>query len=483
MTESGQANGGQNSPTIDGYDDFYDLLGVSENADSSVIMDRSRKLLGKFHPDVSEHKDADQLFKAINRAQSVLTDDEQRTIYDRIGHESYVEKREEGGEMTLSENVNVNDDFEPNTPSTSIEDDGGSTVNVDYGSSSRNERNTQVGGAADEHNTYKLITNFDLELKPKELLTYLYRQMWLMRIAFVSTVGAALLYLWFEHPNALSGFWSSTGLPLQYGMGVLTILALVFTGVTTVIGTGLYVSQYMRSVEDDITLDDDEDDDVSKENARGVNTSQTRSSSSENAWDMQSRWDAAREGAELKNLEEERKNKSLTIGGRSLAIAIVLVAIGSILNGIHPWSYLELIVDGAGIEAALWWDPGNDGLRELAILVNAGGALFMFALALFGVVFTAHGLSKEAWHQRYFSTLNVNPTAWDCGIVGTTTAFLAALILTSVAIPNASLNALPTEVVSYLAATDGVSSLTIAVGSMTLLYIVYLLFGLRKKFV
>ena len=41
---------------------------------------------GEYHPDVSEHDDAETRFKEINEAYEVLSDDDKRARYDRFGH-------------------------------------------------------------------------------------------------------------------------------------------------------------------------------------------------------------------------------------------------------------------------------------------------------------------------------------------------------------------------------------------------------------
>jgi flagellar basal body-associated protein FliL len=480
MTESDPANDDSKSPSIDDYDDFYDLLGVSRSADEDEIMKRSRKLLGKYHPDVSDHPDADNLFKNINRAQSVLTNAEQRTIYNKIGHDQYVEKREEGGEMTLSESVTVTNDFDGDTSSgegnTSDED-----ISTDIGSTGRNEQNTWAGKTS-SHSDYESINELDMDLQPKEAMKQLYRQIWLLRLVFVFSLGTSLIYLWFENASALNGFWSTIGAPTTYGTGALMIVALTLTAVLTAVGTGVYSSYYMRSFEDDITLDDtgdDADNTSDKNDTRGVNTpGGSNQDSRTDSWDVNSRYDAVKESEEP---DDSRHNQSLRYGSRSLLLSVGMLVFGVFVKGVHPWEYLEMILNGEGVNATLWWVLGGDSIRELAILLNAGGALVMFLFAIIGFVLTAHGLSREIWYRRYFTSLNVIPTVWDAGIIAAVTAFSSALVLNGVNIPNATLDAFPSFVVAYLAAGKGVTSLSVTVAALTSLYMMYLMFGLRGK--
>ncbi|GAA5700936.1 molecular chaperone DnaJ [Streptomyces avermitilis] len=65
--------------------DYYDVLGVSRNAGAEEIQQAFRKLARKHHPDVNKDPDAEERFKEINDAYSVLSDPGQRQRYDRFG--------------------------------------------------------------------------------------------------------------------------------------------------------------------------------------------------------------------------------------------------------------------------------------------------------------------------------------------------------------------------------------------------------------
>lgn len=65
--------------------DFYEVLGVSRNAGKDDIKKAFRKLAREYHPDVSDHSDAEARFKEINEAYEVLSDDDKRARYDRFG--------------------------------------------------------------------------------------------------------------------------------------------------------------------------------------------------------------------------------------------------------------------------------------------------------------------------------------------------------------------------------------------------------------
>ena len=67
--------------------DYYEILGVSQNATDQEIKSAYRKLALKYHPDTNQSdKNAEEKFKEAAEAYSVLCDPEKRARYDRYGH-------------------------------------------------------------------------------------------------------------------------------------------------------------------------------------------------------------------------------------------------------------------------------------------------------------------------------------------------------------------------------------------------------------
>ena len=65
---------------------YYDLLGVARDASDKEIRQAYRKLARQYHPDVNKtDAGAEDRFKEINEAYSVLSDRESREKYDRYG--------------------------------------------------------------------------------------------------------------------------------------------------------------------------------------------------------------------------------------------------------------------------------------------------------------------------------------------------------------------------------------------------------------
>ncbi|WP_435345298.1 molecular chaperone DnaJ [Haloarchaeobius sp. HRN-SO-5] len=78
-------------------EDFYDVLGVSRDADEDEIKQAYRKKAAEYHPDVSDAADAEEKFKQVKKAKEVLTDDQKRQAYDRLGHDRFEQAEKRGG--------------------------------------------------------------------------------------------------------------------------------------------------------------------------------------------------------------------------------------------------------------------------------------------------------------------------------------------------------------------------------------------------
>lgn len=68
------------------YKDYYQILGIPRTADEKEIKRAFRKLAQQYHPDKNPgDAEAERKFKEVNEANTVLSDPETRSKYDRFG--------------------------------------------------------------------------------------------------------------------------------------------------------------------------------------------------------------------------------------------------------------------------------------------------------------------------------------------------------------------------------------------------------------
>lgn len=65
--------------------DYYDLLGVSRDADADTLKRAYRRLARQYHPDINKEPGAEDRFKEVGRAYEVLSDPQTRARYDQFG--------------------------------------------------------------------------------------------------------------------------------------------------------------------------------------------------------------------------------------------------------------------------------------------------------------------------------------------------------------------------------------------------------------
>lgn len=66
------------------FKDYYQILGVAADAETSDIKSAYRKLARKFHPDLNPEEDAEANFKEVAEAWEVLKDKDRRAEYDEL---------------------------------------------------------------------------------------------------------------------------------------------------------------------------------------------------------------------------------------------------------------------------------------------------------------------------------------------------------------------------------------------------------------
>ena len=72
--------------SVNGYRDYFKVLGVERGADADTVKRAFRKLARQFHPDVNPgDKSAEAKFKEISEAYEVLSDPDKRRRYEQFG--------------------------------------------------------------------------------------------------------------------------------------------------------------------------------------------------------------------------------------------------------------------------------------------------------------------------------------------------------------------------------------------------------------
>ena len=70
--------------------DYYEVLGVSKDADDATLKKAYRKVAKKYHPDVNPgDAEAEKKFKEASEAYAILSDPDKRRQYDQFGHAAF----------------------------------------------------------------------------------------------------------------------------------------------------------------------------------------------------------------------------------------------------------------------------------------------------------------------------------------------------------------------------------------------------------
>ncbi|XP_038054197.1 dnaJ homolog subfamily B member 9-like [Patiria miniata] len=77
-------------------EDYYKLLGIKRTATDKEIKKAFRKLAVIYHPDKNKDPDAEAKFVEIAKAYEVLSDPEQRRLYDQLGRKQFENRGNHG---------------------------------------------------------------------------------------------------------------------------------------------------------------------------------------------------------------------------------------------------------------------------------------------------------------------------------------------------------------------------------------------------
>ena len=92
--------------------EYYQVLGLTRDADQKEIKQAYRKLALKFHPDKNSAEDSEERFKEIGEAYEVLSDESKKAAYDlSLVSERSSSWRPEPGPGNFSSSSNVGPTF------------------------------------------------------------------------------------------------------------------------------------------------------------------------------------------------------------------------------------------------------------------------------------------------------------------------------------------------------------------------------------
>lgn len=78
--------------------DYYEVLGISRDADDQAVKKAYRRLALKYHPDKNPgNKESEESFKEASEAYEILSNPEKRRRYDQFGHEGVSSAFSRGG--------------------------------------------------------------------------------------------------------------------------------------------------------------------------------------------------------------------------------------------------------------------------------------------------------------------------------------------------------------------------------------------------
>lgn len=471
------------------FDDFYELLEVTEDADTDIVFQKSRELLAEYHPDISDHPNADKIYKTVNRAQNVLTDKEQRVIYDSLGHDEYISRRERGGEMSLSESAkNNNQSLSKNISNSPTQD--------------KNNRSGQIGGSnsveqpsnktrsfrkrISENNGYASLTRINFGVSPEESVKKLYRQMWIGRIVMsavfiTAAVGVSVLF-----PTEIMELWQVIDLGTLFSVQTTVLLFTVLFGVFMGGVTGIASNRLLKPVVEEIDLEkkrEMEEIERKRNRSRGLNTSVTdvNANSERESWDSPNRYSKTRD-SEKDSVVSNRTNRSLSHGPKMIVAGLALSLIGALAPGSHPWMYISSIFAGEGVRANPWLAGGSEGVESVVMLVNltVGGSILILITA--GVLYSMHGVSREAWYQKYFTTTK-NPVVavWDTVFVVLLSVLMMVVLVGVQEYPNIPVLLEQGLITDVLGIGKSITSVTVAIISVVLTWFVVLVFKWKSS--
>lgn len=403
-------------PDFEEYDDFYDMLNINENVSVDNVNTLCRKLLARYHPDKSNKHNARDIYKRINKAKDILGNKEQRQIYDKLGHEEYMNERKESGREQIL-NKYSNDISE---------------IKTEEESDSRPKQQTQsVSKSSDESESDKGLLD-DLDAKKK--IQTVYKRSWIGRLISIPAIILPIVFsvIFFEQQytvlvDTLNSYVNVFSLP------IITLIIAMVVGLLVSVVSSIIPQWLLKDVGDNIEYKDTILDNFVNDNSEFEKEDimkdgeTTDDGVGRNISKQAEGWDNTEEFTDDEETTVIRYNWSFKNGQRLLLFGMITSVIFSFGNGSHPLLYAYSLVTGRDVEFIL--NFGSEGILEIVELVNGTLGLIIVTSLLFGLALTSHGMSKEVWYIDYFTDRDIHTAIWDALIYAIGYIFILTLIL------------------------------------------------------
>lgn len=480
MPSNNDSGGNRTRPSID-YADFYDLLNVSQEASEREIQAQARQMLAKFHPDVSDHPHAEEIYKSINRAEDVLTDSGQRVLYESLGHEQYIRRREQGDILNA-------EDVEKAARQRMENQQGGGGVKQSSAANKNDSRTRQtdtsraIGSSLSSAIGYQSINELTLERTPAEWVSRTYSQIWTFRLLLVTISAILLYYVGNESPETLLNFWESIGIFTEYGIGVVIVCSIFLVAMLITLVTGFFGNYRLKDIEQ-LQAEVQEQ---KQEKSVSNDTSSRRFNIAERDQGRGDSWESPGELGKQSSegsyqISEDavlETPRGIIHSKRLLMLGLIITIIGSYADGLHPWEHLHVLLSGGSIENNLWLDVGSEGAEAVVVLLNAALVFILFIAVISGMLWAVHSMSKDVWKQWYLYNGKAQPAVWDALIVTVITAFSSGLALGETEIHNFN----PGNIHPSLATITGADPVTTLIStSIIAVLVMYVLLAVYQR--
>jgi len=176
---------GQSAGAPRDFEDYYDLLDVSRDADDKAIESAVREMVKRHHPDTDGGDP--ELFQHAGRARETLIKESNREQYNELGHAKYVQ--EEYGETAISSPTGSGD--------TKSEDDGGASANTETTTTTTAENDASPSPASTRSDS-GIDVSYDWRAQIRQEITTnapttvweRYREAWSRRFKLTLLAGA-----------------------------------------------------------------------------------------------------------------------------------------------------------------------------------------------------------------------------------------------------------------------------------------------------